>query len=209
MFNLIKFRKDIFTSDFHRIIYCQPPSLTVKNQEYVKRLKSEFPNIELCEGLPNIGKLNLDFNILPALILIDDMMGPLLQSEAALDLVTKFVHHFNISVCFSLQNYYCPSKYGKTLIKNCHYRIFFYTRIEQRELSTISSQIANAPNFFQANFQFLFEKFPNDPSHYLLIDGHSRSKMTNLWCRTHIFPTEKGGEITPIFFFPNPDYNKK
>ncbi len=207
--NLVKFRKDIFTTDFHRIIYCQPESLSSKNQAYFNRLKSEFPMIELCEGLPNIGKLNLDFNVLPTLILIDDLMSPFLQTESMVDLVTKFVHHFNISVCFTLQNYYAPSRFGKTLIKNCHYRIFFYNRIDQRELTTISSQIANAPNFLAANFKFLFNKFPNDPSHYLLIDGHSRSNLGPLWCRSHIFPKEKGGEINPIIFFPNPDYNKK
>ena len=159
MFNLIKFRKDIFTSDFHRIIYCQPPSLTVKNQEYVKRLKSEFPNIELCEGLPNIGKLNLDFNILPALILIDDMMGSLLQSEAALDLVTKFVHHFNISVCFSLQNYYCPSKYGKTLIKNCHYRIFFILALNKESFLPSHHKLLMHQIFFKQIFNFFLKNF--------------------------------------------------
>ncbi len=207
--NLVKYRKDIFTTDFHRIIYCQPESLLSKNQTYFHRLRTEFPTIELCEGLPDIKKLNLDFNVLPTLILIDDLMSPLLQTESMVDLVTKFVHHFNISVCFTLQNYYAPSRFGKTLIKNCHYRIFFYNRIDQRELTTISSQIANAPNFLNANFKFLFDKFPNDPSHYLLIDGHSRSNLGPLWCRTHIFPKEKGGEITPIIFFPNPDFNKK
>ena len=135
-------------------------------------------------------------------------MHSVLNSEEMLDLVTKNVHHNNVSVCFTLQNYYASSRFGKTIIRNCHYRIFFYNRIDQRELLSISSQIANAPRFLTANFKFLFEKFPNEPTHYLLIDGHFRSKMSDMWCRSHIFPKEKGGEITPIVFFPNPDYKK-
>lgn len=126
-----------------------------------------------------------------------------------LDLVTKNVHHNNVTVCFTLQNYYASSRFGKTIMRNCQYRVFFYNRIDQRELISISSQIANAPNFFLANFKFLFEKFPKDLFHYLLIDGQFRSEMNQMWCRSHIFPNEKKGEINPIIFFPNPDYKKE
>lgn len=206
---MVKFRKDIFTSDFARIIFCQPENyVTAKNQEYFNRLKQEFPQIELCLGTPNLSALNLDYGHLPSLLLVDDLMNNVLNSEEMLDLVTKCVHHNNLTVCFTLQNYYASSRFGKSIIRNCQYRVFFYNRIDQRELNTISSQIANAPNFFSANFKFLYEKFADQPSHYLLIDGQFRSKMSSMWCRTHIFPKEKGGEITPIVFFPNPDYKK-
>ena len=199
----------MFTTDFNRIIYCQPEGLLTKNQDYFNRLKQEFTNLELCVGIPNLAALNLDFGNLPSLLLIDDLMQSMLNSEEMLDMITKNVHHNNLTVCFTLQNYYATSKYGKSVIRNCQYRVFFYNRIDQRELISISSQIANAPNFFNANFKFLFEKFPNEPFHYLLIDGQFRSPMSNMWCRTHIFPNIKGGEIVPIVFFPNPDYNKK
>lgn len=206
---MVKFRKDIFTSEFHRIIYCQPESVVTKNEDFLSRLRSEFTNIEHCLGVPNLSRLNLDYGNLPSLLLIDDLMTSMLNSEDILDLITKNVHHNNVTVCFTLQNYYASSKFGKSIIRNCHYRVFFYSRIDQRELTLISSQIANAPNFFSANFRFLFEKFPNAPSHYLLIDGQFRSPMSSMWCRSNIFPKEKGGEITPIVFCPNPDYKKE
>jgi hypothetical protein len=180
-----------------------------KNQEYFNRLKSEFEHIEMCIGLPNLAALNLDLGSLPSLLLIDDLMQSMLNSEEMLDLITKNVHHNNLTVCFTLQNYYASSKFGKSVIRNCQYRVFFYNRIDQRELISISSQIANAPNFLTANFQFLFEKFPNDSFHYLLIDGQFRSQASSMWCRTHIFPSNKGGEIEPIIFFPNPDYKRE
>ena len=209
LFNLVKYRKDIFTSEFHRIIYCQPESVLSGSQDFFNRLQSEFSHLEHCIGVPNLAKLNLDYGNLPSLLLIDDLMSSVLNSEEMLDLVTKNVHHNNVTVCFTLQNYYASSRFGKSIIRNCHYRVFFYSRIDQRELNLISSQIANAPNFFMANFKFLFEKFPNDPSHYLLIDGQFRSPMSSMWCRSLIFPKEKGGEINPIIFFPNHDYKRE
>jgi hypothetical protein len=75
-------------------------------------------------------------------------MKELLSSEAMFDRVTKQVHHNNLSVCFTLQNYYAPSKYGKSFIRNCQYRVIFYNRLDQRELNLMSSQIANSPQFF-------------------------------------------------------------
>ena len=206
---MVKYRKDIFTSDFHRIIYCQPEGFDLNNQNYFARLKEEFSSAEICVGIPNLSKLNLDFGHLPSLILMDDLMHSVLNSEEILDLVTKNVHHNNITVCFTLQNYYASSRFGKSIIRNCQYRVFFYNRIDQRELTSISSQIANAPNFFAGNFKFLFEKFPSEPFHYLLIDGQFRSPMSEMWCRSQIFPKEKGGEITPLIFFPNSNFRRE
>jgi len=202
--NVIKYCEQVFSSGFERIIYCQPEHLVFNNMPFVEKLKKEFPKLEVCVGIPNISILHLDSNVLPCLLLIDDLMCDLLNSEGMLELLITKVHHFNISACFTMQNYYTESKFGKTHIKNCPYRVFFYNRVEQRELSNISSQIANSASFFLSNFQFLIKNFPNEPSHYLLIDGHFRSPLSQMWCRSNIFPTSENKEIQPIFFFPNP-----
>ena len=122
----MKYRKDIFTSEFHRIIYCQPESVLSGSQDFFYRLQSEFSHLEHCIGVPNLAKLNLDYGNLPSLLLIDDLMSSVLNSEEMLDLVTKNVHHNNVTVCFTLQNYYASSRFGKSIIRNCHYRVFFY-----------------------------------------------------------------------------------
>jgi hypothetical protein len=207
IFSLVKFREDIFTTKFHRIIFCEPHRSTSKSTDFFQRLKNEFPTIEQHFGLPNMQLLNLEFNTLPCLILIDDLMKELLSSEAMFDLVTKQVHHNNLSVCFTLQNYYAPSKFGKSFIRNCQYRVIFYNRLDQRELNLMSSQIANSPQFFSSNFDFLYKQFPNIHSHFLLIDGQFNSSVKEFWCRTNIFPAEKGGEIRPIIFMKNPDFH--
>jgi hypothetical protein len=94
-------------------------------------------------------QLNLQFNRMPCLILIDDLMRDLLSSDAMLDLITKHVHHNNLTVCFTMQYYYMSSKFGKALQRNCQYRVIFFNRVDQRELSTMSSQIANSPHFLE------------------------------------------------------------
>lgn len=205
----MKFKDDIFTHTFERIIYCQPNNYSVKNQEFFKRLQIEFPKIELCQGLPNIALLQLDMNNLPKLILIDDLMSQVMASHDMIDLLSKDVHNFNISVCITLQNYYAVGRYGKTLMRNSQYRIIFYNQIEYQELTNISYQISGKKKFLSLCFQSLFREFPQDPSHYLLIDGHFRSQLKQFWCRTHIFPKDKGGEIEPIIFYPNPNSNYK
>jgi hypothetical protein len=134
-------------------------------------------------------------------------MKELLSSEAMFDLITKQVHHNNISVCFTLQNYFAPSKFGKSFTRNCQYRVIFFNRLDQRELNVMSSQIANSPNFFASNFEFLYKEFPNIHSHFLLIDGQFNSPIKDFWCRTNIFPAEKGKEIIPIIFMKNPDHS--
>jgi hypothetical protein len=93
-------------------------------------------------------------------------------------------------------------------MKNILYRVIFFNRIELLELRNISIQIMpNVANFMHSNFQFLQKTFPNERA-YILIDGHSESKMSQMHVRTHIFP-EEDGEIRPIIFYANPNRRKE
>ena len=200
---LIEHREKLFSSKFVRIIYCQPESLSHINNTIFQRIKKSFPNAELNVGLPNISKLNLDLNTLPSLVIIDDLMTEFLDSPLMVELLSVQVHHFNVSTVFTLQNFFATSKFGKTIMRNVNYKVYFYNRLDLRELRNISCQIVpHCPSFMQANFNFLYKKFPSDPSHYIFVDGHFRSKMPSLFVRSHIFPDENS-EIKPIIFFPN------
>ena len=199
---LIEHREKLFSSKFVRIIYCQPETLAHKNNTFFQRIRAFFPNAELNNGLPNISKLNLDLNTLPVLLIIDDLMVEFLDSPQMVELLSVQVHHFNISTVFTLQNFFASSKFGKTMMRNVNYKVYFYNRLDLRELRNISCQIVpNCPSFMQTNFEFLFKKFPKDPSHYIFVDGHFRSKMPSFFVRSHIFPNDKG-ETRPIIFFP-------
>jgi len=85
-------------------------------------------------------------------------------------------------------------------MRNIHYKVIFYNRLELVELRHISTQIMpTTPDFMLANFKFLEKNFPHQFSHYILVDGHVHSEMSQLHIRSHIFPNENG-EINPILF---------
>jgi hypothetical protein len=96
---LVKYREQLFTSKFCRIIYCQPASLSGQKSDIFEKLRQYFPNIELCHGLPNVSKLHLDHDNLPSLVILDDMMQAILNSSSMVDLFTIQVHHNNIRHC--------------------------------------------------------------------------------------------------------------
>jgi hypothetical protein len=189
-------------------VFCQPESLAHRPNTAFDRLKKSFPALELVNGLPDISKLNLDLNQSPCLLIIDDQMNALLDSKEMVELLCIKIHHFQISTIFTLQNYFASSKYGRTISRNVNYKVFFFNRVDLREIKNISVQISPSnPDFMQSNFNFLFEKYPDDPSHYVIVDGHYRSKLRNLYVRSRIFPNASN-VIEPIFFFPNPEYKK-
>ena len=205
---LIKNREELFSSRFCRILYFQPESLGHRNSEVVAKLKQYCSSIEIHNGLPNISKLNLDFNTLPCLIILDDLMSQILNASSMVEFFAVQIHHYNISCIFTLQNYFVQTRFSKSILRNVHYKVFFYNRVDLVELRNISMQIMpTAPDFMLSNFKFLEANFENKYSHYILVDGHMRSKMSQLHVRSQIFPNSDG-EIVPIVFSPNSNYRK-
>lgn len=199
---LIEHRDVLFDVKFEHIFYCEPEALVLRHNPIYERLRDAFPNAQLVVGLPDVKSLNLTLDCTPKLILIDDLMGPFLQSEEMVKLLSIECHHFNITTIFTLQNFFAPSKFGKTLHRNTTYRCLFYNRLDLTEIRTISMQICHQPKFLLESFEFLHQKFPSEPP-YIIIDGHGRSELKELFVRSHIFPDPDSKKIKPIFFFPN------
>ena len=203
IFNLVKFRADVITADYKRIIYCQSNCYSVKNLELIARFKQEFEKFEVVQGLPDINELQLTFNNEPALLIVDDLMNDVLNSKRMVEIATIHAHNFNLSVIFVLQNFYASGKFSTTLQRNSQYKVLFYNRADIIERRTLSNQMAGSPKFFSQCFDYLLDHYPDSPSVYLLIDAHNRSNINSLWCRSSIFPEIHRGEITPIVFFVN------
>ena len=201
---LIENRESIFAESFGRIIYCQPETLAHRPNPIFNQILKTFPRAELLSGLPVLSKLHLDLGSLqPSLIVIDDQMNAFLSSEEMVHLLTVDCHHKSISVIYSLQNYFSQSRHhGKTLMRNTNYKVLFFNRTDLTELRSISMQIVpkNA-NFLESCFQFLFRTFPTDESHYILVDGHFRSRVPQFFIRTHLF-RDANNVTRPIIFFP-------
>jgi len=197
--NLVKNRSVLFSSEFTRILYCIPESLSLTHNPIFESLKASFPATQLVIGLPDVSKLNLKFDKLPKLLIIDDLMTEFLSNQNMVKLLSVEVHHFNISLIFTLQNIYAPSKFGTTLSRNINYKILFSNRLDLREMRNLSLQICNQPSFLSESFELLYKEFNTEPA-YIVIDGHIKSKFKRLFVRSQIFP--KDGKITPVFFFP-------
>jgi len=207
LLNLVKFREQLFTANFSRVIYCQKNIHTEKNKAFFAHLQELFPQAELVQGLPVLSELHLNINAIHTLLLVDDMMRDVVGCIGMNNLATNDVHNFNITVIFVFQNYFARGKYGNDLVRNCQYKVVFYNRTEMLELRTISTHTVDTPRFLSYNFNYLQRHYPEDRHHYILIDSHSKSPMSQMWCRARIFPDDQG-EIKPIIFFVNPNCKK-
>lgn len=201
---LIKNRADLFTAQFQQIVYCIPENLQHSPNPIFEKIKLLFPSVQLVLGLPDTLKLNLTFDTMPKLLIIDDLMSEFLASYEMVKLLSIEVHHYNITTIVTLHNLFAPSKYGRTHARNVNYKILFNNRLDLREARNISLQICNHPNFLTESFDFLNHEFPSQPA-YIVIDGHIKSPFKKLFVRSNIFPNEQN-EIQPIFFSLNKSF---
>ena len=197
---LIKNRSTLFSTNFHQLIYCIPENLSLNRNPIFEEVKLTFPGAQLHFGLPDVTKLNLNFDNSPKLLIIDDLMTEFLSNYQMVKLLSVEVHHCNITTIFTLHNLFAPSKFGRTLTRNVNYKILFANRLDLKEIRNVSLQISNLPTFLSESFDFLNKEFPNEPA-YIIIDGHIKSNLKNFFVRSQIFPCIDS-EVRPIFFFP-------
>ena len=199
MLNVLKHREVLFSTNFDRIVYFMPHKNFSAHQDFIKKMQSVCSKLEVKFELPTPGDIKSD--LLPKLFLIDDLMGPLLNSVYFEEFMAHDSHHFNVSVFFTLQNYFGSSK-SKTVIRQTTYKILFNDPADHTLMRNISCQISpQTPQFLTNCFQTLEQKFEHY-QHYLLIDSHPKSAMKQLTVRSKIFP-DQNNQITPICFFPN------
>ena len=201
---LIKFRDEIYSCKFERIVYALPENAIHLHQNFVTRLRDACSFIEIFEGLPNVEEIYLTTDkTTHKLVVLDDLMIRVFSSNKMLELITNFSHHCNISVVIISQSLFLPAKHRLTLIRNCSEKVIFHNKVDQNELQILSRHIfPSKPNFLKSCFDILFKVIPTTQLKYLLIDGSMLSHLPqNAVVRSNIFP-EKDGQIRPMFFFP-------
>ena len=85
---LVKYRSTLFSGPFHEILYCVPENLSLNPNPIFEQIKSSYPMAKLIYGLPDITKLNLNFDNAPKLLIIDDLMTEFLASFQMVKLLT-------------------------------------------------------------------------------------------------------------------------
>ncbi len=201
---VIKYRDQMYDKPFERIIYALPEDSIHLHQNFLENLKTVYPNIEIVEGFPSIGDLNLKEDQTAKLLVIDDMMQNVFNSQTMLDLITKDLHHCNCSLIVTCQNFFWPTKYGRTFVRNCSEKVIFFDKTDANQLSILTRQIfPRYPYFLQNCFDWIFAHRIHDRLKYVLIDSSSLSPMPyNAIVRTCIFP-DKDGKVRLRLFFPD------
>ncbi len=201
---IIQHREKIYDKPFERIIYALPEDSVHLHQEFLENLKKVYENIEIVEGFPNVAELHIKEDKTAKLLVIDDMMQRVFSSQTILDLITKDSHHCNCSLLVTSQNFFWPTKYGRTFVRNCSEKVIFFDKTDANQLSILSRQIfPKYPYFLQECFDWIFANRMNDYLKYVLIDSSSLSHMPyNAIVRTCIFP-EKDGAVRLRLFFPD------
>ena len=133
--HVIKFREHIYDQTFEKIFYALPEASSHLHQEYLQNLRLVYPDIQIVEGLPNISELNIREDKSPKLLVIEDMMQGAFGSQMILDLLTKDSHHCNCSVIITCQNYFLPTRFGRTFVRNCSEKVIFLIKLMQTNLA--------------------------------------------------------------------------
>ncbi len=205
---LVRHRADVYNEIFERILYCLPEDSLHLHQDFIKKMQEAFPPLEIIEGLPHLSELHVKDNKNHKLLILDDLMISVFDTQTMVDLITKDSHHCNCSVIITSQNFFHPSKYGRTFVRNCSEKVLFFDKTDAKQLGILSMQIyPTRPTFLKSCFDWLFKYYPNEKLKYLLIDSSILSHFPhNALVRTFILPNSTG-KVEPVLFFP-PEDNK-
>lgn len=112
---LLEKANEMFTIPVDKIIYAY-----TEHQDMFHDMEQSMPTLELHQGLPtkeDIEKYTED--VRHTIIVLDDLMLKVAQSQDCVHLFTVTSHHRNITTVMLSQNLYPPGKYDRTISLNC------------------------------------------------------------------------------------------
>ena len=171
--NLIQNRESHIDQPIHRIYWCYG-----QYTKELQKLKSTVgEKLKLIEGLPdNLGDMvaENDSEIpLNSIIVLDDLVHEVSNSEQVAKLFTQGVHHLNVSVICIIQDiFYSGGKFRKTLLRYAHYLSVFKSTMDMSLIDLIGRKVMPRQ---QKLFAQLFDNATKEPFSYLFISGHPKS----------------------------------
>lgn len=169
---------DMFTTPPSKIIYAY--------SEYQPLFDKMKKGIIFHEGLPTKEDIEKYADGGHVILVLDDLMLKIVQSEDCVHLFTVTSHHKNVTCIFITQNLYPPGKFARSISLNCSYFVLFRNYRDSRQIITFGSQIFPGQS---AYFKDAYDKATLQNFGYLIIDlCPSTDKLYQL--RTHIFPKE-------------------
>ena len=169
-----------------RVLYCYGVHETLYTD-----MEASVPNIQFHEGLPNEKLIDEYADGKHTLIVLDDLMNSVLNSELVERLFVQSCHHKGLSVVYITQNMYQPGQRARTINLNATYLCLFHNIRDKLQVNCLGKQMypRQTPMFMEA-----YEDSTSKKYGYLFIDmsPHSDNEYR---LRTNIFP----GEDTIIY----------
>jgi len=179
---LLQNAKGMFTKTPDKIVYCY-----TEYQPLFGEMKKSVKNITFHQGLPEREQIEeYSEGMNHVILVLDDLMLKITQSEDCVHLFTVTSHHRNITCVFLTQNLYAPGKYARSISLNCMNVILFKNYRDARQVLTFGSQILPGQVKY---FKDAYEKSTSKLYGYMLVDLCPHTDKT-YQLRTHIFPNE-------------------
>jgi len=150
--------------------------------EYQPQFELYENHVQFCQGKPRMGELESLSNVL---LIVDDLMSQV--DEDLMCLFTRGSHHRNVSILFSLQNFFLNNKYMRTISLNAQYIVLFKTPCNNSQFAHLAKQL------YPQNSHFVLEAYldaTKDRYGYLLLDLRSEQDE-DLRLHMCIFPGDQ------------------
>ena len=147
-------------------------------KEYGKPLGTPYVNIRYTKGLQNHEGCDV--------LVIDDLMTSLRDSDVISDLFTKGSHHKNMTVIFIVQNLFCRGRTMRDVNLNAHYLLLTRNRRDLVQVQVLARQLYGETKFFMD----AYKRAVLDRDYgYLLVDLTPQT-LEEFRLRTNIVPPD-------------------
>jgi hypothetical protein len=127
----------MFSVPVDKIIYAYS-----EYQTMFEEMRTSIPRLVFHEGLPSKEDIErYTEGVNHTIVVLDDLMLQVAQSQDCVHLFTVTSHHRNVSTVMLSQNLYPPGKYARTISLNCLNVILFRNYRDSRQVITFGSQI--------------------------------------------------------------------
>ena len=190
--NLLKYRNRLFKRPPKKIVMCygstwQSPLFDNLRRDYGVHFIQGLPTVPIEKLFPPKDR--------PGLLILDDLMSQVKNSDEVCDLFTKGTHHNDTSCIYIAQNPFPGGKYGRTMSVNSHYNVLMKNPRDKVGVRTFLSQ--GYPKRSAEAFK-AYQDATNERDYgYLFVDQHPLTPEA-VRLQSRIIPGE-GGPVVHIF----------
>ena len=146
--------------------------------------------VEFHEGIPTEETVDSFVDGSHNIIILDDLMDLVVQSNHVQNLFVRGSHHKNITIIYLNQNMFCQGKNARTINLNSHYMVAMRNPRDISQVSVLGKQIGLGKALVMA-----YQECMSKPYGYLVIDLSPHNHAFKL--KTDIFPDQHTSVFLP------------